>query len=306
MDIQALQALMSVADTGSFSRAAERLHLSQPAISKRIATLEDQIGAALFNRVGRRITLTQAGQALLPHARRVLRDLEDARRALSRVSRQVSGRLSLGTSHHIGLHRLPPVLRHYTKHYPSVDLDLHFMDSEAACESVTHGSLELGIVTLPLHPFPNLSRRTIWTDQLCVVVAPDHPLARVSNQQPSDLAKYPAVLPDERTFTCRLIQEALGAHGVQPSVRMTTNHLETLKMLASIGLGWTILPKTMVDPTLRVLNLPMVAMRRHLGVVWHQRRVRSAAAQALMDLLLNETAEIAPRDTKEIRNAEHA
>lgn len=290
MDVQALQALISVAETGSFSRAAERLHLSQPAISKRIATLEEQVGIALFDRVGRHITLTQAGHALIPHARRVIQDLEDGRRALSRVSKQVGGRMLLGTSHHIGLHRLPPVLHRYTKRYPSVDLDLRFMDSEAVCESVTRGSLELGVVTLPLHSLPNLEQRTVWTDQLCVAVAPDHPLVGIRGQQMSHLAKFPAVLPDNRTFTYHVIHDAFQSLGVQPRVRMTTNHLETLKMLASIGLGWTILPQIMVDPTLRALDLPLLTMRRHLGVVWHRRRVRSAAAQAFLDLLPNRAA----------------
>lgn len=306
MDVQTLQALICVADTGSFSRAAERLHLSQPAISKRIATLEDQVGIALFDRVGRHITLTQAGQALIPHARRVIQDLEDGRRALSRVSTRVGGRMLLGTSHHIGLHRLPPVLHRYTKRYPSVDLDLHFMDSEAVCESVTHGSLELGVVTLPLHSLPNLEQRTVWTDRLCVVVAPDHPLAGIHGQQLPPLAKYPAVLPDDRTFTYQVIHDALETLGIRPWVRMTTNHLETLKMLASIGLGWTILPQIMVDPTLRALDLPLLAMRRHLGVIWHRRRVRSAAAQAFLDLLPSHATQRIPKGPTQEKATEHA
>lgn len=306
MDIQALQALINVAETGSFSRAADRLHLSQPAISKRIAALEEQTGATLFDRVGRHITLTPAGQALIPHARRALQDIEDGRRALSCVAKQVGGRMSLATSHHIGLHRLPSVLRNYTKHYPSVDLDLHFMDSENACDSVTHGSIELAVVTLPLNPLPNLAQRAVWTDQLCVVVANDHPLAGSSNLRPACLADYPAVLPDERTFTYHVIHNALALYGVRPSVRMTTGHLETLKMLATTGLGWTVLPKTMIDATLSLLDLPLLTMHRRLGVIWHQRRVRSAAAQAFLKLLSHEITGGKPMTPTEEGVAEHA
>lgn len=306
MDIQALQALINVADAGSFSRAADRLHISQPAISKRVAALECQIGARLFDRVGRRITLTQAGQALIPHARRALQDIEDGRRALSCVARQVGGRMSLGTSHHIGLHRLPSVLRNYMKRYPSVDLDLHFMDSEKACELVTHGSLEMAVVTLPLHVLPTLAQHTIWTDELVVVVAPDHPLAEISNLQPSTLAQYPAILPDDRTFTYNVIENALTSHDIHPSVRMTTNHLETLKMLATIGLGWTILPKTMIDPSLCALDMPLLTMRRHLGVIWHQNRVRSAAAKAFLKLLSDEISGVVPTDSTDEGIVENA
>ena len=122
----------------------------------RIAALEAQLGKPLFDRVGRQIGLTDAGRALLPHARRVLQEIEDGRRALSHLSDTVSGRLTLGTSHHIGLHRLPPVLSAYTRRYPDVDLDIHFMDSEDACEAVLAGKLEMGIVTLPTAPLPQL------------------------------------------------------------------------------------------------------------------------------------------------------
>ena len=178
MDTQSLAAFIEVAESGSFSRAAERLHLSQPAVSKRVAALEEQIGKAVFDRVGRSISLTDAGRALLPYARRALQDIEDGGRALTHLSGQVGGRLSIGTSHHIGLHRLPPVLREFTRLYPSVDLDIHFMDSEVACQAVVAGKLEIGIVTLPTQALPNLEMRLIWPDPLTVVVAPEHPLAK--------------------------------------------------------------------------------------------------------------------------------
>jgi DNA-binding transcriptional LysR family regulator len=285
MDTAALSAFLEVAETGSFSRAAERLHLSQPAVSKRIALLEDNVGQALFDRIGRQVGLTDAGRALLPYARRVLQDIEDGRRALSQLSGRVAGRLSIGTSHHIGLHRLPPVLRAFTRKYPDVDLDLHFMDSEVACEAVLRGDLELGVVTLPLQPLPNLDTRTIWPDPMSVLVSPAHPLARKKRVAIVDLAAHPAVLPDERTYTHRIIRAALEAHGVTPRIRLATNYLETLKMLAAIGLGWSVLPDSMIDRSLQRLPIPGLKMQRELGAVRHAQRTVSAAAQALLDLL---------------------
>ena len=111
MDTQSLQAFLCVAECSSFSGAAEQLHLTQPAISKRIATLEKQLNARLFDRIGRHIHLTEAGRALLPEAQRILQDIREARRRIDDLRGSVSGRLSMGISHHIGLHRLPPVLR---------------------------------------------------------------------------------------------------------------------------------------------------------------------------------------------------
>lgn len=290
MDTDALNAFLEVADCGSFSAAAERLHLTQPAVSKRIATLEERIGQRLFDRVARRIVLTDAGRTLMPYARKVLAELEDGRRALSRLTEDVSGRLSIGTSHHVGLHRLPPVLRAFTQRFPDVDLDLHFMDSEVACEAVVQGRLELGIVTLPLSPIPNLETRLVWPDPLDVVVSRDHPLAARSEITLLELAGYPTVLPDEATYTHRIIKAELQRQGVVPRVRLATNYLETLKMLVAIGLGWSMLPRSMQDDSLHALRVPGLQLERQLGFVRHKRRILSRAAEALIDVTMAASA----------------
>ena len=285
MDTQGLSAFLEVAETRSFSKAGARLHLSQPAISKRIAALEAALGASLFDRFGRQIGLTDAGRTLLPYARQVLQQIEDGRRALSQLSGAVGGRLSIGTSHHIGLHRLPPVLRTFTNQYPDVDLDIEFLDSEDACAAVVQSRLELGIVTLPTQPIDNLVVQPIWNDPLAVVVAPGHPLALKKRPRLTDLGEYDAVLPDERTYTHRIVKAELQAHGVAPRVRMATNYLETLKMLAAIGLGWSVLPASMVDESIKALAIPGLRMQRELGAVRHRKRTLSRAAEALLQAL---------------------
>ena len=108
MDLASLNAFIAIAETGSFSLAGERLFLTQPAISKRIAGLEQQLKVRLFDRLGRVVSLTEAGRALLPRAYQILGVLDDTRRALTNLNGEISGRLTLATSHHIGLHRLPP------------------------------------------------------------------------------------------------------------------------------------------------------------------------------------------------------
>jgi DNA-binding transcriptional LysR family regulator len=285
MDTESLAAFLEIADSGSFSAAAGRLHLSQPAISKRIATLEHRLDSRLFDRIGRRVLLTEAGRTLLPYARRVREDLEDGRRALSHLSRAVQGRLMIGTSHHIGLHRLPPRLKAFAHAHPDVDLDIQFMDSEVACQAVLAGKLELGIVTLPTEPLEGLESLEIWPDPLAVVVSPEHALARRRRVPLAELARHPAVLPDEATYTHRIIKAELARHGVQPRVRLATNYLETLKMLVGIGLGWSVLPRSMLDASVRALAIPGFAPSRSLGAVWHRRRVLSAPARKLLEHL---------------------
>lgn len=285
MDIQSLIAFIEVAESRSFTRAAEQLHLSQPAISKRLKNLENQIGQTLFDRVGRSVILTDAGKALLPFARRALQIMEDGRRALSQLSSEVSGKLSIGTSHHIGLHRLPPVLKRFVADYPDVDLDLHFMDSEDACKAVLSGKLELGVVTLPLQAMPQLESHLVWDDPLKVVVSPTHPLARETQVSMKSLAAHPAVLPDEDTYTHRIIRAELARHRASPRVRLATNYLETLKMLAAVGIGWSVLPVSMLDDTVIAVQVEDFSPHRKLGWVRHTGRSVSSPARVLMNYL---------------------
>ena len=284
MDLASLDAFLAIADSGSFSAAGERLHLTQPAVSKRIAVLEGQLGRRLFDRIGREVALTEAGQALLPRARRILAELDDTRRALDNLDAEVGGRLSLATSHHIGLHRLPPLLRAFSRGHPRAALDLQFLDSEQAWAQVLHGRVELALTTLGPATPPLLATR-LWDDPLCFVAAPRHPLARKARPTLADLSAYPAVLPDPGTFTHRIVADRFAAAGLALTLRMTTNAMETLKMLASVGLAWSVLPHTLLDAQTKVLRVPGVQLRRQLGHVTHAGRTLSNAARAFMALL---------------------
>jgi DNA-binding transcriptional LysR family regulator len=285
MDTQALSAFLAVAESGSFSTAAERLFLTQPAVSKRIAQLEQQLGTRLFDRVSRRVRLTEAGEALLPRARQVLLDLEDMGRAISNLTGTVSGTLRIGTSHHIGLHRLPPVLRRFSRQYPDVKLDIHFIDSEEAWEAVLHGDLEMGVVTLPPQPDPRLHSQAVWQDPLVFMAAPEHPLARLKRVPLETLTGYSAILPSPVTFTRRIVESLFEEQALTLNISMSTNYLETIHMMVSIGLGWSVLPETMLDDSVVRLNVDTALPVRRLGVVTHPGRSRSNAAGAFLAIL---------------------
>ncbi|TVU88768.1 LysR family transcriptional regulator [Vreelandella titanicae] len=294
MDTQSLQAFLAVADTQSFSRAAEQLHLTQPAVSKRIATLESQVGTRLFDRIGRRIALTEAGSVLLPQARRILFSVEDSRRALANLSGQVGGKLTLATSHHIGLHRLPPLLKQYTQRHPEVTLDLHFLDSEQAYQGVLDGTLEMAVVTLAPHPHEQLQVVELWRDRLCFACAIDHPLTHQISQSVlslTDLCEYNCVMPGAKTFTGSLIAQRFSQAGLELPVSMATNYLETLKMMCSVGLGWSLLPEKMIDSELVELKVDTPPIYRPLGYLVHTNRTLSNAARMMIEELENTRGE---------------
>lgn len=285
MEISTLQAFVSVAANGSFSLAAEQLYLTQPAVSKRIASLEDQLGVALFDRIGRKVCLTEAGQALLPRARELINDVADLKRLATNLTGEIKGLLQIGTSHHIGLHRLPAPLRQFTTAYPAVHLDIRFLDSEAACRKVEQGELEMAIVTLPDMPPENLRQQLIWEDPLVFVVANDHPLGQHEALSLEALVEYPAVLPGSTTFTRGILDREMAKHNLDITISMSTNYLETIKMLVSINQGWSLLPATMLDRDLTPLALPL-SLSRSLGIVTHAGRTLSNAALALSQTLL--------------------
>lgn len=293
MEISELLTFIKVAETASFSDAAEQLFVTQPAVSKRIAALEAHLELKLFDRIGRQIQLTEAGQQLLPKAKRITADIKDIKRSLTSQAEIISGELKMATSHHIGLHRLPNSLKQYQKDFPNVLIEIDFTQSEDAYQQVLKGDTELAIITLSNEENPMIESIPIWSDPLMLVVGNEHALAL--NEQDLDkqidieaLASQPCVLPDQNTFTRQMVDKVLGSHGLKPNVRMSTNNFDTLTMLVSIGWGWSLLPSTLVNHNHRVLAARDLILERRLGIIYHKQRTLSRSAAAMITLLKKE------------------
>jgi DNA-binding transcriptional LysR family regulator len=284
MDNQNLKAFITVAEIGSFSEAADRLYLTQSAISKRIALLEQQIGKRLFDRIARQVSLTEAGNELLPRARRILQEYENALQAINDLSGEASGTLRLAISHHLGLHRLPPILKQFAQQYPNVTLDIEFMDSEKAYEKILHGESEVAVITLALESHHNINSKKIWNDPLRFICAQDHPLAALKQPALQDLAEYPIILPGLNTYTGRIIQNLFQKEGIPLKAPMSTNYLETISTMVEIGLGWSVLPETLVRD-LHVMPFEAVSIERELGYIHHMKRSLSNAAVGFLGLM---------------------
>lgn len=289
MDTASLTAFLAVVDTGSFSEAAAKLFLTQPAISKRIATMEEQLGTPVFHRAGRQVMLNEAGKALLPKARQMLALMHDTRQEIINLSGEVKGTLSIATSHHIGLRRLPGILQAFTRQHPKVRLDIRFVDSEASYDMLNQGEIELGVITLSPQQMPAINAHKLWHDPLCFMAAKNHPLAALESVSIEQLGQYQAVLPAKNTFTYHVVQKLFDQEQLTLQTAMSTNYLETLRMLAAIGLAWCILPLTMKNDNLRILPIHLKAgtpsPSRELGYILHAKRTLSNAANAFVKLL---------------------
>jgi len=289
LDTQALSAFIAVAESGSFSAAAELLHLTQPAVSKRIALLENQLGSPLFDRIRRQVFLTEAGRTLLPRACSILQQLQAAKRDIVDLSGAVRGNLSIAFSHHIGLHRLPPYLKQYSQQYPDVSLDALFVDSEKAYEKILAGEAELAVITLSPDAHPDVIATPLWRDPLAFVCSPQHPLHLRDNVDLPLLSQLDAILPGEDTYTGKIASQLFSQQSISIKRSMTTNYLETIKMMVSIGLGWSLLPKTMID-TLEEIHVPDTYIERQLGIIEYRGRKSSNAAEAFKAMLLQAAA----------------
>ena len=319
MDIPNLKAFVAVAEYQSFSLAAESLFMTQPAISKRVASLESELGVTLFDRLGRQVQLTEAGTTFLQSCRRILSDLSVSTDEVRALSATIGGKLRMATSHHVGIHRLPPVLKTFTQAYPDVELDLLFMDSELACHDVANGTLELAVVTLPDEADASLLTELIWPDPLVIVTAPDHPLANnpVLNEPdsktgikqktgttqntniaqktnathfktgvtPNVLSEHAAVLPAVGTVTRKILFDALRPFDIKLETALETNYLETIKMMVSVGLGWSALPSSMIDNSIVEVPINGLHMQRQLGAVQLKNRTLGRAAKAFVKML---------------------
>ncbi len=292
MDKITLESFIAICEAQSFSQAADKLHVTQPAISKRLANLEEQLATQLIDRIGKSVTPTHSGEVLFRHAKKLLVAMDECKTAINNLEDQVSGTLNLGISHHIGLHRLPITLECFAKTYPQVRLNLQFVESPEAFEKVQHGELELAMATLPNQANKDITQHiettTIWQDPLCFVVSCDHKLATLNDQRTlttEDFNAYTALLPKANNATRSIIEESLSNKKLDHVIE--ANSLESIRMMTGIGLGFSALPRTMITKDLRGLSLDIKNPLRELGILQHKSRTISNAARAFLLILKN-------------------
>ncbi len=281
-----LATFVAVMRTKSISLAAGQLFITQPAVSKRIKNLEEEFNVILFDTIGRGIIPTSSAHELLPFAKRWLEEYELCKTCLIDAKKIATGRLVIGTSHHIGLHRLSPVLKQFTQQYPAVQLEVQFMDSETAHRAVLDGEVSLAFLTLPPHYDRRLVYHALWSDTLYFVAGVISSLAQERDISLLKLAQYPAILPAESTFTTQITLAEFAKHNLRPRATMNTNPLESIRMLVSVGLGWSVLPEILIDQNLVKLDIDEeVDLQRHLGVVYNPALTQSSGTQAFLQNL---------------------
>jgi len=290
VDARRLDVFATVARESSFSRAAEILHLSQPAVSQLVASLEAELGVRLFDRSRRGVRLTPAGRALAGHAERLLRDMDDARRAVAEAAGAITGSLRVGASQTVGHYVLPAVMAEFARLYPAVTVRVGVQNTERVAALLLAGEVDVGFVEGHVG-LPGIVVRPFARDELVVIAHPGHPWARRAQVRLEHLVAEPIVLREPGSGTRQVTEESLRRAGIDPeslTVVMELAGAEAIKTAVEAGVGVAVVSRATVAKELRLKTLvarPVrgMAMPRDLVSAVVAGRVLHPAARALLD-----------------------
>ena len=286
MELRHLQYFEAVARHAHVSRAARELHLAQPSLSKQLRVLEAELGVALFDRVGRRVELTEAGKLLLPYARRVLGEVDAAREAVQQYRGAHQGRVAIGTPPTVGTQLLPAALAEFNRSYPGVDLELHEAGAGRLLQLLAEGSVHLAVVSVPV---AGVACAELFTEDLVLAVGVQHRLAADGAVSAGALVDEPFILfPPGYEVRERALQLCRGA-GFEPRVVLDGAEMDTVLRCVAAGLGVAIVPRLALAGAEGLVGLRIADVRltRTLGLVWHPERQLPPAAEGLRLFLLD-------------------
>lgn len=274
MNLHHLSVFFTIAESGSLTACARKLHISQPALSRELKAFEARLGVTLFERHVKGMRLTQAGEVLRRYAARLFEIEHAAEAAMREIAGAASGRLALGASNTIGTYVLPSVLARFRRERPEVQVTLFVGNTEQVSQGVSDTRFMLGFIEGPLH-LEGLSARTFQHDEIVPVVAADHPLARKRRLTLADLGSEPALMREPGSGTRELIERTLDRHNVRTGPAMEFGSTEALKRATIHGGGIAWLPRISMtnelrDGTLKALALqalkivrPLMVLQRH-------------------------------------------
>jgi LysR family cyn operon transcriptional activator len=282
IELRHLRYFLAVADTAHFTRAAARLHVTQPTLSHQIRQLEGQLELRLFDRVGRRVKLTAAGETLLPHARRVLRELDQAQAALGELHGLKRGLLRVGIVQTVNACVIPEIVARFSAEHGGVRVECGEMAVAEIESDLEAGKLDLGISFLPPSR-KGLAGEKLFTEELVAVVAANHKLAARRQLRMQDLASQPLALLSPKYCTRQLIDRAFAEAAVSPDLRVEMNSVASILSTVRRTELMSLLPALALcrqDRGLKTIALTNPTPRRSVGLVWLEGANRRAAAVA--------------------------
>ncbi|MHB1416208.1 MAG: LysR substrate-binding domain-containing protein [Chloroflexota bacterium] len=289
MNLEQLRSFRAVAEQGSFSRAADARFLAQPTVSMQVAALERELGVRLFDRLGWRVVLSDAGAEFLQYAVRILSLVEESRRAMAEIQGIAAGQLIVGASQTIGNYIVPRHFGTFNARYPGVRLVLEILPIPAIAERIREGSLDLGMIEAPIVA-SDLLTRPFLTDELVLIVPQGHPWSERGVVEAEDLARERFIARDPESLSGRIVRERLSALGIEVVPTLQVGTPEAVRESVRAGLGVGIVSRHVVTLALAagvVAEVPVRGLRveRNLRVVLHKQKHVSRALAAFLQIL---------------------
>jgi DNA-binding transcriptional LysR family regulator len=290
MTLEQLRIFVAVAEREHVTLAARDLNLTQSATSSAVAALEARYATKLFDRVGRRIALTEAGQLFLVEARAVLARARAAEKILIDLAALTRGSLALAASQTVANYWLPPVLQAYRSQYPGVTIGLAIDNTEGVARRIHDGAAEIGLIEGKIDD-PLLTITPFAEDELILIAPPNHPWARRAGRQPDDLRQGPWVLREQGSGTRAIFEAALARFGLAPQdldIALELPSNEAVCSAVAAGAGVTVVSKLVVACALKARVLTQVKLelpKRRFFALHHKEYSTTRAQQALLDLI---------------------
>jgi len=290
VELKQLEYFLTLSQELHFTRAAEKLGITQPSLSQQIRLLEHEVGMPLFDRVGKKTMLTEAGKALQHHSYNVFHELSQARAIISELQGLKRGTLKIGALLTVVNYLLPPTVIGFHNQYPNVELSVFGLRTGDIYNGLLQNEIDLGIVFLPME-HEDLEAIPLYKESLALAVSVDHPIAEASFVTLDLLKETPSVLLPNTYFLRQVIDEQCRslAFTPQPVLEMTT--MESIITMVGKGVGVTILPKGYLDyikhPQIRTIPIHNPELTTQIGVVYRKNKHLCAASRVFMEQLVS-------------------
>ncbi len=286
MEIQQLRYLVAVARTKNFSRAAEQCHVSQPSLSQQIMKLEEELGERLLERGRREAKLTEAGRLFLPHAERVLDEVEAGRDVVNAMRGVVRGRVMLGVIPTVAPYYLPRVLRAFAKAHPEIEVSITEATTSELVRAVQAGELDVGLVSLPV-AVRGLVAEEVFAEALWLALPKRHPLAKRDAVKMAELAEEPFMLLQDGHCLAGQSLEFCAMRGFAPKVTFRSAQMETIQAFVAAGMGVSMVPTMARREGAGVVYRPLHGRtpERKIGFIRAEGRVATQATRALVEFV---------------------
>lgn len=286
MELRQLRYFVAVARHRHFTRAAEEVGVAQPALSQQIRNLERELGVLLFDRTSRRVQLTEAGKVFLARAEALLAEATRAQVEMQEFAGLVRGRVTIGAVPSLDDRWLAALLARFYRRYPGIELALREETTAQVADLVARGRLDLALLhRTPGPAAPGLAIAPLFTEDLVLAVAPDHPLAGREGVALHDVREAPWILLKPGSAIRQTVLEAAAVAGYTPHIACESGALTTVRALASAGLGVAVLPRSVAvaeGSPIAVLALGPPRLTRTVALAWREGPPRSAAAAAFL------------------------